>query len=115
MIRLSRYAAALGLAMLAPPLAPQWASNRSADPVIRVTVELVQLDAVVTDSQGHHVPDLKPADFQILKDGRPQKITHFSYLQGDMPSASGAEPDRPENPPAPGLAARHAGYRRARP
>jgi VWFA-related protein len=88
MIRLSRYAAALGLAMLAPPLAPQGASNRSADPVIRVTVDLVQLDAVVTDSQGHHVPDLKPADFQILEDGRPQKITHFSYVQGDMPSAS---------------------------
>jgi VWFA-related protein len=45
-------------------------------------VDLVQVDAVVTDAQGRHVANLKPEDFEILEDGRPQKITHFSYVEG---------------------------------
>src|SRR5262245_50749663 len=57
--------------------------RQPADPVIRVTVDLVQVDAVVTDSKGRHVPDLKREDFEILEDGKPQKVTHFSYLQGN--------------------------------
>jgi VWFA-related protein len=78
-----RYAGAVGLMMLATaPLIPQRAGEQSAGPVIRVTVDLVQVDAVVTDSQGRHVTGLKPEDFEILEDGRPQKITHFSYVQG---------------------------------
>jgi VWFA-related protein len=35
-----------------------------------------------TDSQGHRVTGLKPQDFRILEDGKPQKITHFSYVAG---------------------------------
>jgi len=54
------------------------------DPVIRVSVDLVQVDATVTDSQGHHVADLKPGDFTILEDGRLQKITYFLYEQGGL-------------------------------
>jgi hypothetical protein len=60
------------------PLPP---ALQSADPVIRVTVYLVQMDAVVTDSKGHHIADRKQGVFEILEDGRPQKITHFSYAQ----------------------------------
>jgi len=64
------------------------------EPVIRVSVDLVQIDAGVTDSQGHHVADLKPEDFQVLEDGKPQKITHFSYVSGSanpLPAYAGAE------------------------
>jgi VWFA-related protein len=81
MTRSLRYAGAVGLVVLGTaPLTPH--SEQSAGPVIRVTVDLVQVDAVVTDSQGRHVTGLKPEDFQILEDGKPQKITHFSYLAG---------------------------------
>ena len=52
------------------------------EPVIRVSVDLVQVDAVVTDAKGHHVPNLEAADFQILVDGKLRKITRFSYVQG---------------------------------
>jgi VWFA-related protein len=52
----------------------------AADPVIHVSVNLVQVDAVVTDSEGHHVSDLAPGDFGILEDRKPQKITNFSWI-----------------------------------
>jgi hypothetical protein len=57
-------------------------SGQSPSPqaVIRITVNLVQVDAVVTDSKGHQVTNLGPADFEILEDGRPQTITNFSYI-----------------------------------
>ncbi|SPE41505.1 conserved exported hypothetical protein [Candidatus Sulfopaludibacter sp. SbA3] len=48
--------------------------------VIRINVNLVQLDATVTDSQGRPVSDLKAEDFQILQDNKPQVITNFSYI-----------------------------------
>ncbi|HVW07287.1 MAG TPA: VWA domain-containing protein [Bryobacteraceae bacterium] len=69
-----------------------------ADPVIRVTVDLVQVDAVVTDAKGSHITDLKPEDFEILEDGKPQKITNFSWIDVTPPkipvSAAGAPPAR---------------------
>jgi VWFA-related protein len=49
--------------------------------VFTVTSTLVQVDAVVTDSKGHHITDLKPEDFQVFEDGKLQKLTHFSYVQ----------------------------------
>src|SRR5579884_1021666 len=45
-------------------------------------VNLVQVDVVVTDSHGQRVPDLKSDDFEVLQDGKPQKITHFLYVSG---------------------------------
>lgn len=66
-------------------------------PVIRVTVNLVQVDAVVTDSKGRQVTDLKAEDFEITEDGRPQKITNFSYIRLAPPSS----PAVPPAPPAP--------------
>jgi VWFA-related protein len=48
--------------------------------VIHVNVNLVQMDAVVTDSHGNPVENLTADDFEILQDGRPQKITNFSFV-----------------------------------
>ena len=53
--------------------------------MIRITVNLVQVDAIVTDSKGHQVTNLQPADFTILEDGRPQTITNFSYISTAKP------------------------------
>ena len=49
-------------------------------PLLRVTVNLVQVDAVVTDGKGNQITNLTANDFQLLQDGKPQKITHFSYI-----------------------------------
>lgn len=51
-------------------------------PLVRVNVDLVQIDVVVTDSKGHHVADLRPDEFEVLDNGKPQPITNFSYLAG---------------------------------
>jgi VWFA-related protein len=60
--------------------------------VFTVTSTLVQLDAVVTDSKGRHVTDLGPEDFEVLEDGKPQKLTHFSYVRIKTEPAAPAEP-----------------------
>jgi hypothetical protein len=39
---------------------------------LRVTVNLVEMDATVADSQGNPVPDLKAGDLRVLLDCRPQ-------------------------------------------
>src|SRR5262249_34216495 len=49
-------------------------------PVIRINVNLVQVDAVVTDSQDRPVTNLKASDFEMLQDGKRQNITNFSYV-----------------------------------
>jgi VWFA-related protein len=69
-------AAALALAQQGggPPVA-------APEPVLRVSVNLVQVDAVVTDSHGQQVTNLTADDFDIREDGRPQKITAFSYVK----------------------------------
>jgi VWFA-related protein len=50
------------------------------DDVVKISVTLVQVDAIVTDKNGKQVTDLKPEDFEILEDGKPQPITNFSYI-----------------------------------
>jgi VWFA-related protein len=50
------------------------------DDVVRITTNLVQVDAVVTDKKGKLVTDLRPEDMEIYEDGRPQKITNFSFV-----------------------------------
>lgn len=52
----------------------------SDDEVVKITSKLVQLDLLVIDKEGKQVRDLSSADFDILQDGKPQKITGFSYV-----------------------------------
>lgn len=53
-------------------------------PLVRVNVDLVQMDVVVTDAKGNHIGDLKPEEFEILENGKPQRITNFSFLEGEQ-------------------------------
>src|SRR5437660_10961155 len=61
--------------------------------VVRITTNLVQVDAVVTDKSGKVVTDLKPEEVQIFEDGRQQKITHFTYYVAESRSAE--KPTKP--------------------
>jgi VWFA-related protein len=54
--------------------------------VIHIDVDLVQLDAVVTNSKDEPVIDLKAEDFTVLQDGKPQEITHFSFIRTKDPT-----------------------------
>ena len=62
------------------PAGQQQSAPRGDDEdVVRITTNLVQVDAVVTRG-GKQVTDLRAEDFEILEDGRPQTITNFSYI-----------------------------------
>ncbi len=62
-----------------PPPEAQKARTQEDD-VVRITTNLVQIDAVVTDKNGKQVSDLQSEDFDIRVDGKLQKITNFSYV-----------------------------------
>jgi VWFA-related protein len=66
------------------------AQTPAPDFVLRFEVNLVQVDAIVTDSHGRHIPGLKAEDFEVLQDGKPQKITHFSYIAAGSPATRDA-------------------------
>jgi VWFA-related protein len=48
--------------------------------VVRITTNLVQVDVTVVDRSGQPVADLRPDDFVVLEDGKPQKITNLSFI-----------------------------------
>jgi VWFA-related protein len=87
-----RWIASTGVVALASFLATtSTAQNPPASPaVIRINVNLVQVDAVVTDNKGKPVTDLKAEDFEILQDGKPQTITNFAFIDVKDSSVRGA-------------------------
>ena len=48
--------------------------QQQGQPTFRTQVNVVQVDARVTDQQGRFVPDLRQEDFEVLENGRPQRI-----------------------------------------
>lgn len=68
-------------------------SSGTPDPsptvTLRFDVNLVQIDAVVTDKQGNRISDLTRDDFEVLQDGHPQTVTHLSYVRGSRPPVNG--------------------------
>ncbi|REJ76133.1 MAG: VWA domain-containing protein [Acidobacteria bacterium] len=58
-----------------PPLPPP-------EDVIRISSNLVLVDALVVDEENRQVKDLKAEDFEIFQDGERQEITSFSYVDG---------------------------------
>jgi VWFA-related protein len=59
-------------------LAQVQAPNPQQETLIRSTVRLVQVSVVVEDKKGNPVTDLKPEDFTVLDEGKPQKIVFFT-------------------------------------
>jgi len=89
-----------------PPPVPQSTPQKPDDvDVVKITTNLVQVDAVVTDKNGKVVTDLKPEEIKIYEDGRQQKITNFSYNVTETPAvpARTAKPETIDKnaPPVP--------------
>ena len=64
--------AACALAML---------QSAAAQQRFKASIDLVQFSVVLTDKQGTPITGLKPEDFEIVEEGKPQSITYFT--QGD--------------------------------
>lgn len=68
------------------------------DDVVRITTNLVQIDAIVTKN-GKHVTNLKAEDFEIFEDGRKQTITSFAFIS-NVPATSPVVAEREKSVPA---------------
>lgn len=55
--------------------------QQDRDAVVRITTQLVQIDAIVTDKKGQHIEDLTEEDFDLTVDGKPQQLTHFKLVR----------------------------------
>ncbi len=53
-------------------------------PTFRVGVDVVSVDVVVTDRKGQSVRDLEAADFEVLQDGKPQRVTSVTFVPVDV-------------------------------
>ena len=83
-----------------PTPAPKVPASDDQDDVVKITTNLVQVDAVVT-KDGKPVKDLKAEDFEISEDGRKQEITSFTYIS-NIPGTPTTTPTR-SNPKDPNL------------
>jgi VWFA-related protein len=79
-------------AVLAGPSAAQSGDQKNevvqSDTVLRANTRLVVTDVVATDGNGKPVTDLKPEDFKVLENGRPQHVANFSFHQPIAQAAS---------------------------
>jgi VWFA-related protein len=73
---------ALGAALSAqaPQVPPPEPSNTQPPVTFRAEVNYVEVDARVLDAQGAFVPGLAAEDFEVLEDGKPQKVAAFSLV-----------------------------------
>lgn len=85
-----------------PAVEPQQPSRSNDDDVVRITTNLVQVDAVVTDKNGKLITDLRPDEVQIFEDGHQQKITNFSFVTTEA-STTAPLPSAPPDKNAPPL------------
>src|ERR1041384_6020230 len=67
------------------PTAQQQAQppNEQDEDIVRITTQLVQVDAVVTDKNDQIIPDLKLEDFKIYENGKRQDLQFMEYVSAD--------------------------------
>lgn len=68
-------------AQAAPPPQPAPAAQPGQQPAIRTGINYVRVDVIVTDKNGQPVLDLKPDDFSVTEDGKPQKVEAFDLVK----------------------------------
>lgn len=76
----------VALAVLVIPIAAlaQKAQPSSANSTLQVTSRIVYVDVVVRDSAGNIVRGLTAKDFQLMEDGKPQKVEFFADHTNDF-------------------------------
>ncbi|MFZ0060645.1 MAG: VWA domain-containing protein, partial [Pyrinomonadaceae bacterium] len=74
------------------PLRAQGQQQSGPDDVVRISTNLVQIDALVTDKNGNPIKDLTADDFEVLQDGRPQKIVSVAFVNTEVPQTQNMNP-----------------------
>ncbi len=76
---------AIAVCRAAIAVAPPVSLAQEIDYTFHAQTELVLVNVSVRDKNGNFVRDLKPEDFTILEDGKPQKIVSFDLENIDAP------------------------------
>jgi VWFA-related protein len=76
-------------------------ASAAQQPTFPAEVELVTVDAAVSDRQGRAIRGLTAADFTVLEDGRPQVISSFEAIE--VPTAKARASDAEEKPERPSV------------
>src|SRR5438045_7634232 len=74
--------AILSAAAAAQTTAPQQPATQDNE-IVRITTQLVQVDAVVTDKNDQVIPDLKLSDFSLYENGKRQELQFIEYVAAD--------------------------------
>ncbi len=72
------------------------------DQAIRISTDLVQLDAVVTDKNGRIVKDLTRADFELYENSKKQPISFFEFVHAGKSLRKGERASEITEPPPQG-------------
>lgn len=80
----------LGASVPGAAPAGQAGAGQTPQVTFRLETNYVEVDAFVTDKSGRFVRDLTAADFEVLEDGRPQKVEAFSLV--DLPFITAVGP-----------------------
>jgi VWFA-related protein len=84
------------IAVPAPAQAPSQQSKKPVAPALRSSSDFVRIDVEVTDKSGKPIKGLAADKFTVWDDGKPQKISSFSYF--DIESIETAAPDANAKP-----------------
>ncbi len=84
----------IDIRQLPPPPPPEQPKNANKH-AIGVHVDLVQIDAVVTDKDGNILKGLTAANFQLLEDGKAQKLDKIDYFDVEKMETAEKEDSEP--------------------
>ena len=77
---------------------PPAIAEQPGAPVFHAKAQLVQVDVSVTGKDGRPVQGLKPSDFTVFEDGKPQDVKAFEAHVGITPAAATAVAEAPPPP-----------------
>ena len=77
------------------------AQQQPADYTFRVQTDLVLVNVTVRDKNGNFVRGLKPGDFTILEDNKPQKVVSFDVENIDAVANQNVAQAKPLSSPLP--------------
>lgn len=75
----------------AQPPQPPAPPNEQQPPLFRAGINFVRVDVIITDQKGNAVGDLQPGDFEVIEDGKVQKIETFKLVKLDGGTAEAAK------------------------
>ncbi|MBI1760405.1 MAG: VWA domain-containing protein [Acidobacteria bacterium] len=81
-----------------PPDKPQ--KEKEDETTLKLTTELIEVRAVVTDKAGHPISGLTKDDFELLENDKPQEISFFSFTRVPGQADGNTAAEQPASPSA---------------